>query len=146
MTGAVIALLVREPALAVPLSFFSHYVCDAIPHFGGPDDDEKPDLFTKKFSIILGVDFLVAVSIMVVLGFLFPHERGIIWVCMVAAAIPDITSAYYRLYIEHIKKRKRHFDPISAFHHKIQWSQTYPGAFVEVIWFISMGAVILSRR
>jgi hypothetical protein len=34
MAGAVIALTVKQPVLAVPLAFLSHFATDMIPHFG----------------------------------------------------------------------------------------------------------------
>ena len=57
MTGAVIALTVKKPELAIPLSFLSHFAQDAIPHFGIPGYK----LFTKKFNLGLLADFLFAV-------------------------------------------------------------------------------------
>jgi hypothetical protein len=148
MTGAVIALLVKEPVLAVPLSFLSHFACDAIPHFGVKDHPGEPDdeLFKTKFNIILVIDFLVAVSLMLLLGHLFPDRKWLIWGCMVAAAIPDLVHIYYRIYLERVKKMKYKRDPISRFHHWIQYSQTTQGVFVELAWFVSMGAIILAQR
>lgn len=148
MTGAVIALLVKEPAIAIPLSFISHFMCDVIPHFGVIDNPGQPDdeLFKKKFNIILALDFLAAVGLMIVLGKLFPAQKQLIWICMIAAAIPDLASAYYRLYIEKIKKQPRHHSIITRFLYGIQTSETYKGAFVEVAWFLVMGAIILGQR
>lgn len=143
LTGAAIALLVNEPSLAVPLSFVSHFACDALPHFG-PAPGEK--LFERKFNIILITDFIVAATSMIVLAILFPADKWLIWMCMVAAASPDLVWAYYLLYIQKIKARVPKLDPLSRFHSLIQWSQTPKGWFVEVFWFIAMGAVILSQR
>lgn len=143
MTGAVIALLVKEPALAVPLSFVSHFICDAIPHFGlGPGDE----LFDRKFNITLASDFLVAVSIMIILGALFPAQRWVIWACMIVAASPDLMWAYYHLYVQKIKHRRAKFGPLARFHSWIQWSQTPAGWFVDIGWFILMGGLILTQR
>jgi hypothetical protein len=148
MTGAVIAVLVREPAIAVPLSYASHFACDAIPHFGVRDhpNQEDDELFSKKFNIILVTDFIVAVSLMMLLGKLFPESRLLIWTCMIAAAIPDLINVYYRLYLERIKKQPYELDPITKFHSWIQKSQTYKGAFVEIAWFMLMGLIILNQR
>lgn len=148
MTGAVIALIVKEPIIAIPLSYVSHFACDAIPHFGvrdhpGQSDDE---LFSKKFNTILVLDFLTAVGLMVLLGMLFPAHKWLIWVCMITAASPDLVWVYYRLYIERIQKRQPKYDRISRFHRVLQWSQTYPGAFVEIAWFLIMGTIILALR
>lgn len=148
MTGAVIALLAKEPVIAVPLSYVSHYICDAIPHFGVKDKPGQPDdeLFSKKFNLILAADFLFAVSMMIVLGFLFPDRKFVIWACMVAAASPDLMWIYYRLYREKLKKLKPNYRRIARFHIWIQWSSTYKGAFVELAWFVLASILILALR
>jgi hypothetical protein len=142
MTGAAIALVVREPMVAIPLSFASHFACDALPHFGLPDDQ----LFTKKFNIILAADFLIAVIMMLILGGMFPSQKWLVWSCMVAAASPDLMQAYYRLYVEHIKKFKVKYDPLFSFHARIQWYQKVPGLAFEVPWFIAMWLIVLAMR
>ncbi len=143
MTGAVIALVVKEPTLAIPLSFVSHFVCDAIPHFGVKDDPANGDseVFSKKFNIILITDFLLAVSIMALLGFyLFPEHKWVIWFSMIAAAIPDITNVYHRIYLERYKNVP--YEPDKHFTSRIQWSSTYKGAYVEAAWFALMAYII----
>lgn len=148
ITGAVVALYVKEPLVAVPLAYLSHFACDAIPHFGVKDNPGQPDneLFGKKFNIILLTDFLVAVSLMALFGNWFPEQKWVIWGCMVAAASPDLAWAYYHLYVEHVKRRKPKLDPVSKFHAWIQWSSSYPGAYVEAVWFVLMGLAVLARR
>jgi hypothetical protein len=142
MTGAVIALIVKQPALAIPLAFLSHFATDMLPHFGL---NEK-ELFKRKFNIILIADFLIAVILMIILALLFPGKIWIIWTCMIAAASPDLMWAYHRLYIEHFNKGKLNLGLIGRFHKKIQWSQTIPGAYVEVLWFLLLGSYILLLR
>jgi hypothetical protein len=141
MTGAVIALTVKQPALAVPLAFLSHFATDMIPHFGL---DEK-QLFKRRFNVILVADFLFAISLMVILAVLFPEHIWLIWACMIAAASPDLMWAYHRLYIEHHKKRPKKLGRIASFHSKIQWSQTIPGFLIEAIWFVLMGTIVLYK-
>lgn len=143
MTGAVIALLVKEPAIAVPLSFVSHFACDAIPHFGLASGVK---FFDRKFNTMLISDFIVAVTLMAILGSQFPHQKWTIWACMVAAASPDLMWAYYNLYIKKINNRKPKYDPIARFHLWIQWSETVKGWFMEFAWFIAMGSIILYQR
>ena len=143
MTGALIALIVKEPLLAISLSFASHFACDSIPHFGLAPGDE---LFDKKFNTTLALDFSVAVVMMLLIGFVFPAHRWLIWACMIAAASPDLMWAYYELYIKKIKKGTPKLDPLARFHTWIQWSQTPQGWFVEIFWFIAMGALILFQK
>ncbi len=143
MTGAVIALLVKEPALAVPLCFMSHFVCDAIPHSGLPPGDK---LFNYRFNVTLLADFIVAVVLMAILGITFPAHKWLIWFCMIAAASPDLMWAYYDLYVQKIKNRKPHLGPLARFHTWIQWSQTPKGWLVEVAWLLLTGTVVLMQR
>lgn len=148
MTGAVIALTVKQPALAIPLAFLSHFVQDTFPHwnYGVSRSKGKPQFFNRQFYELLITDFLLSVTLMVVLAFLFPAHKWLIWTCMVAAASPDLVWAYYRLYREHIKKQKPHYDLFSDLHRKIQWSQAPAGALVEIAWFLAAGVIILSLR
>ncbi len=142
ITGAVIALAVKEPVAAVPLSYASHFACDAMPHFGL----KKNELFNRKFNIILVTDFIVAVILMGILGALFPAQRWVIWASMIAAASPDLMWAYYNLYLEKIKGLTPKLDPLAHFHSFIQWSQTPKGLLMEGGWFLVMGLIILSQR
>jgi len=142
MTGALIALVVKEPVLAIPLSYLSHFACDVIPHFGV----NRNQLFSRRFNIILVTDFIVAVSMMITLGILFPKQRLLIWACMIAAASPDLTWAYYDLYKSRIKGENPKLDKLTRIHFDIQWFQKPIGAFVEVAWFISMWTLILTYR
>lgn len=143
MTGAVIALLVKQPQLAVPLSFMSHFVCDSLPHYGPPRSEK---LFTSKFNKVLSADFIFAVCVMIILGILFPAQRWVIWGCMIAAASPDLMWAYYYLYKIKLQNKMPKFDPLARFHTWIQWSQTPPGIIIEAMWFVAMWTIVLVIR
>jgi len=145
LTGAVIALSIKQPALAIVLAFLSHFVTDLVPHwnYGSNPDDHS---FNNHFKLILASDFLLSVVLMGVLGVVFPAHRWLIWGCMVAAACPDLMWAYYFIYIEHIKKARPKFDWLAKLHIKVQWSQTPKGIYVECAWAITMGVLIFNFR
>lgn len=147
LTGAVIALSVKNPLLAIPLSFVSHFAQDLVPHhdyFAGPNDER---LFSRKFNIMLIVDFLLSVSLVVALAILFPAHRWLIIACMIVAASPDLAQSYYYLYLGRIKKRKYKFDLLSKFHYSLQWSESgIGGGLVEITWAIVGIFIILSFR
>lgn len=145
LTGAVIALTVKRPELAIPLAFLSHFVQDIVPHWNygvSRDKDRSGRFFTKSFTRILEADFLLSIALMIVLGFVFPAHKWLIWTCMITAASPDLMWAYYRLYQEHIHKRRPKYDPLARLHILVQWSQTTPGFAVELLW-IAGGIIIL---
>ncbi|OVE79295.1 hypothetical protein BVY00_00825 [bacterium G20] len=144
-----IALTVKNPLLAVPLSFISHYFQDLIPHWDygvSREADKNGSFFAKSFNISLLADFCLSVILMIVLALLFPTHRLLIWGCMVAAASPDLMWAYYRLYLEKIKKQRSHYDPFARLHILVQWSQTSAGALVEIAWAIVGIFIILGLR
>ena len=149
MTGAVLALTVKNPSVAIPLSFISHYLQDLIPHWNygvKREADKSGSFFTTRFNLFLLTDFCLSVILMIVLALLFPAHKWLIWGCMIAAASPDLVWAYYRLYREHIKRQKPNYDFFSNLHLKMQWSHTTNGALVELAWFLAMGAIILNLR
>ena len=149
MTGAVIALTVKQPLLAVPLSFLSHFAQDMLPHWNyglSRQKGEEPKFFSRRFNLFLTLDLMTALIIMAILAIAFPSHLWLIWACMIAAASPDLMWAYYRLYRQHIKGEKPIFPWFARFHSSIQWSQTTAGGLVEIIWFILTGLIILAQR
>lgn len=145
MTGAVIALSLKNPAVAVPLSLISHFAQDTLPHwnYGVSRDHGKTEFFNHKFNLTLLADFLLSIILMVILAIMFPSQKWLIWFCMIAAAAPDLMWAYYRLYLEHMKKKVPKLDLLAKFHARVQWSQTSKGLYIELLWFILTGIIIL---
>lgn len=138
LTGAVIALAVKNPYIAVPAAFLSHFVVDVIPHWDYGASFKEASVFSRKFNLFLTSDFLISVLAMVILGITFPAHKWLIWACMIAAASPDLMWAYYRLYVEHLRKQVPSLGPIARFHDVLQWSHTAGGLYVEIIWAIFM--------
>lgn len=130
VTGAAIAVVVREPALALPLAFASHFVCDALPHIGLDEyggHNKKPQLFHK----ILLVDAFLLASFMV---YLFISSASLlVFACVFLAGSPDLVWAYRYIFQEKFGAAKEHAKNIfNQFHSKIQWSQTIRGAMFEI--------------
>jgi hypothetical protein len=145
MTGAVIALTLKNPLLAVPVSFVSHFLQDMVPHYDYSAGKNGENLFKRKFNIMLTVDFLLALGVMVILAIMFPSHKWIIWACMAAAASPDLMWAYYRLYGEHLKKGQPKYGRLAKLHIAIENEVSY-GPFVEGLWFIVAAGIILALR
>ena len=149
MTGAVIALVVKNPAIAIPISFVSHFAQDIVPHWNygiKRRQGQRTNFFTRRFDSLLSLDFCIAVAAMVVLAFMFPAQKWRIWLCMIVAASPDLMWAYYRLYLEHLKRRKPNYNALARFHIFVQWSQTGLGFAAEIIWFVTAWIIIFKLR
>lgn len=134
MTGAVIALAVKEPLLAIPLSFISHYLTDAIPHFSFP----LKDVLGRKFNIFHTVDFLFSIFLMAVMAILFPEHLYLIWACMIAAAIPDLGWWFDR---RTVKKWPEGLNKLNLFHWNI--SKHISHFYYDAAWFVLMWILVI---
>lgn len=140
--GGVIALIVKEPVLALPLAFLSHFLVDYIPHYSMNDKY----LFKRRFNIYLFFDTLICV-IMATLAVVYLENGLLVAVCMFLATSPDFMWAYHKLYREHYRGLKSNFGPIARFHKRIQATSHFRharrGKIIESIWFIVMTSIIL---
>ena len=138
LTGTLIGLTIGEPLIAVPVAFVSHYVCDAIPHYGSSLTGDK-ELKSRLFRQLLYADAFLCVGFVAVLAVLRPTHWWLAAVCAFVAAAPDLASFNrYRRIISHKAWRPGKY---FAFASGIQWFERPIGAVVEVAWFI--GVIIL---
>lgn len=140
--GGVIALVIKEPVLALPLAFLSHFLVDYIPHYSM--DDKY--LFKKRFNVYLFFDALICI-IMAFLSVLYLENGLLVATCMFLATSPDFMWAYHKLYREHYKGLKPKLGQIARFHKKIQASSHYRyakrGKIIEATWFVVMASIII---
>lgn len=132
LTGALIGLMVAEPALAVPAAVVSHYVCDVIPHYGSSLKGNKA-LRATSFRNGLYVDAALCLGIVVLLASRQPAHWLLAAVCAFAAAAPDLLSI--NRYWKAVSHKSWQPNLYSRFATSIQWFERPIGAAVEVTWF-----------
>lgn len=138
LTGTAIGLIIGNPLLAVPLALLSHFICDAIPHFG-TNDPEKA-LRSKLFKIYLIIEALLCFLIVLSLIVLQPANWLLAAVCAFLAASPDLLSA--NRYFKTRLGKPWTAGWYSNFAHNIQWFEKPIGAVVEIAWFVAACLVI----
>jgi hypothetical protein len=140
LTGTVIGLLVGQPLLAVPLAVGSHYVCDALPHFGTGLPD-KVVLKTNKFRDYLVVEAILCFLLVVGLATIRPEHWLLAAICAFTATAPDLLSI--KRYF--ITRRGQRWQPTTygKFAKSIQWFERPIGGLVELAWFIAAIAIII---
>ena len=140
-TGGVIGLVIANP-LALPIALGSHYIVDAIPHFGNYPSWRADE---RKFWIFVVFDGLLTAIMFAIFWYLSSGSWLVIGSASLAAA-PDITHVVDKLG-KHIKPKfdLLKYDPTYKFHSGIQKSETPKGAFVELTWFglMALAVVIL---
>jgi len=143
LAGAVIAVGVNNPVLALPLAFLSHFVLDAIPHFGVHKGDPIARNKHGLFRFVLTIDVLYALTLAIALPLLL-RDFVAYWVvagAMLLAWLPDglwTLSFYYE--VRHgrvLPKRGR----LQQFHAQIQ-KESVPGLAVEVVCAMALIIVV----
>jgi hypothetical protein len=145
LTGTLIGLLIDKPYLALPLAFLSHFICDAIPHYGSVERDDV--LKTKTFKEYLVVEAGLCALIVLVLALTHPPYWQQASVCAFLAASPDLY--WFKRYKAALDNKKWKPDLFGKFASDIQWFQTPKryiapiGIFVELFWFSTAILLIL---
>ena len=140
LTGAVIGLASGQPLLAVPAAVASHFVCDALPHFGWPDNENEGHLESNGFRDYLIVEAAVCFFIVLALAIFQPVNWLLAAVCAFAAASPDLL--WINRYRAAKAGRSWRGNAFLKWAHDIQWFQRPIGAVVEVVWFVAMLFII----
>lgn len=135
ITGALIAVVVPIPTLAIFASFLAHFVMDALPHFGISQPDALKRNKDKRFIYVLIYDVALAGILLILLPVLL-NTVVPIWfsaLCMIACMSPDLVWGW-RFYNELRTGKEKPKSFFSKFHSLIQWSESPKGALVEVLW------------
>ncbi len=134
LTGAVIGLVVGEPLIALPAAFASHYLCDALPHFG-VNVPENIKLKSRAFRDYLVAEAALCFLLVVCLAVFQPQHWFLAALCAFVAASPDFASANRYFKIRGDLPWQPSF--YTAFANSIQWFERPIGALVEGAWFIA---------
>lgn len=139
LTGAIIGLAVGNPAIAIPAAFVSHFVCDALPHYGSAEPAPKL-LKTNGFRNYLLVEAALCGLLVVTLALARPAHWWVAAICAFAAASPDFF--WINKYLTMRAGRVWHPNRFSRFARDIQWFQRPLGAVVEAVWFAAAIAIL----
>ncbi len=138
LAGTIIAVAVKQPEVALPLSFLSHFVLDSIPHYGHPGEGLKETLKHRR-TLLIELFGLVGLLVLFLTG---AWGVGFVFLCAFVACSPDLEwPLWYVLY-------ERRGQPVprnrwTIFHKRIQ-REYFWGIFVEIPLFI-VGFAILAH-
>ncbi|HET7827673.1 MAG TPA: hypothetical protein VFK97_02290 [Candidatus Saccharimonadales bacterium] len=139
LTGAIIAVAIDKPAIALPLAFFSHFAQDAIPHYGlAGHGGYKATLKSRLSKAIMLADPIAFVPLILVL---LVHQANF-WVY--AAAFLALSPDFHDFIAYFVFKKPTRFNWFSKWASTIQWCERPWGIFVEVIWYIGGLALLIN--
>lgn len=141
LTGVAIAVFAKNPLIVLPAAFVSHFVFDAVPHFGF--HKEAGFKAALKYKITYAIIIFDVLSWLVAL-FLAFKSGGVAILAGLLAASPDIVWPYRYFKYE----RNGKIPPETwrtRFHKWIQWGERPWGILIEIAWF-SFIAIMLFRE
>jgi hypothetical protein len=145
LTGALAAVGVKQPWLAVPAAFASHFVLDALPHFWIQvlDGDVRARNAKWLFKLVTRTDALLTIVGFVVLPLILQNAASwwSVLLCMLAATCPD----FYWIYLffkdgqtgEQTEKRG-----LVKLHKDIQWFERPWALPIDIAFFVA-GIIIV---
>lgn len=134
VTGAVIAVAVQKPVLALPAALLSHFAIDVLPHW-----DYKIPGKPHHRRLVIGLDLIMSAVFIVALAYLSVDLEWLVLACGFLAIAPDSMWLPYILQGKpSLADKKSRLYRLRLFHFKIQWSESRAGLIVEMLWFAAM--------
>lgn len=138
LAGTIIAVVVKQPALAIPLALISHFVMDALPHHGY-DGAGYSETFKHKSTY-----FIEALGIIGMIALLSTGIYG--WNLVLLTAIVAVSPDFewpYRYFIYERKGLPPESTILTRFHKKIQWCERSWALPIEIVFFIAGFALLV---
>lgn len=146
LAGSIIGISVKEPILAIIAAFISHFLMDALPHFGYPGKKGYPEVLKHNMSYYVGLATLI--STLGVVFFLITNKLWFPLICGLTAASPDIAGWYN--YAAYEKKGELAKGILKLFHvqfHRgIQNFERPWGIYLEVIIAVILFSAVLNGK
>lgn len=143
-TGALVAVYIQRPLVAIPVAFVMHFLLDGIPHFRITAKNDSERFHKKAFLKFLGADIAVATILLVTLPIILSQvvTWWLVLACMIACASPDLAWGwrFFQSILRHSDHKKSRF---SRFHSVIQWSETPNGLYVEAAWLLLISLLVI---
>lgn len=140
--GAIVAIIIKEPVLALPLAFVSHFLLDTVPHFGYPGHGGFGEALKHRLTYLFILLDVVGFSV------LAWTLIGTPWLAKVSAFLaitPDLVWVSY--YFGYEKRDK--IPPGKGylnFHSRIQWCERPWGIWIEVAVMILLISLVLKLK
>jgi hypothetical protein len=135
IAGAVVGVAIPNPALSAPVSFATHMLLDAVPHWNYPVPKKKTiQSFWLSFGPDMAATVVVTIGLIVWFWSLWPFVVwGIAWAC-----VPDLLTLYRKA-----KPWSKWFKGYYVLHNRVQWEVTRgPGLAIQA-FFVAILVSIL---
>jgi len=159
LTGALIAVVVKKPELAIPLAFLSHFMLDLIPHYNPPGvtrDSVANNLAgwsekmkSRTFRFIFAADMFLFLAALVMVPLVAPAgvSAWTVFLSALAAASPDFFGGFK--YLVNLMfgagSQAKTEGRLANFHLGLQWMERPWGIYVESAWAVLIISLLWLR-
>ena len=138
ITGALIAIVIDKPLIALPLAFLSHFGQDAIPHFGyAGHGGYKAGLKHRTLKLVMIADLLAFIPLVAIL---ISHNVSL-WVYV--AAFLALSPDFHDFLAFFFFKKNVGWNQFSRYASAIQWCERPWGLAVELLWYVAGLALLM---
>ncbi len=139
LAGALIGATIQQPAIALPLALASHFILDAMPHFGFTYKGWQERLRHRKLVNVVAVYDIIILAIVTYL-LLRASPSALVILCAIIALLPDLVWVY-RFIIPEKWGTKAPSEGmwLTKFHYTIQKYEFKEGIIIEVLATIIFG-------
>ena len=138
VAGALIGAVVVQPVVAVPVALASHFIMDALPHYG---DNNKSTWLNRHFDYVLAVDATITLSFLITLLAIQPTNWVLMLACAVIAVLPDVVWLPH--YLADMRGQTKPHGRFARFSKWIQWGERPWGIYIEAIVLIGLLALFI---
>ena len=140
VAGALIATAVTQPAAAISLALASHFVMDALPHYG---DNNNHSWLNRNFKYVLAIDLVLATLFIGAILVLQPASWILLALCAIVAVSPDILWLPY--FLADLRHQEMEHSKLAKFLKWIQWGERPWGIYLEGIVLVGLLAAFLQN-
>jgi hypothetical protein len=143
VTGAVIAGVVQQPALALPLAFASHFMLDSMPHFGFQNWDKARLKQKRLINGVITVD--VVLIILIIILFISQGAPTLFYIAGFVAFSPDLAWVHQFIVNRQLEtsENKPH-GGFNEFHERIQSRERPSGIYIEVAYLFMISVILIN--
>lgn len=138
VAGALIAATVQQPVAALPLALVSHFVMDALPHYG---DNNKHSWLNRHFKYVLLIDALLMISFIALVLIWQPAGWVLLIACGLVAVAPD--AIWLPHYIADMRGETKPHGKFARFSKWIQWGERPWGIYIEAAVLVGLFALFV---
>lgn len=139
VAGALIGAVMVQPAAAIPAALASHFIMDALPHYG---DNNQNSWLNRHFKYVLATDGLIMLVFFCAIALLQPAGWALMMLCALVAVLPDVIWLPH--YLADLRHDPKPLGKFARFSKWIQWGERPWGIYIELVFLAILVSVLLA--